>query len=72
MGAPESFVTFMPYGPRWRTHRKLFNDFISVSTVKDYDAHLIKVVSKLLVNLHRKPDDFAEHLDLCVFHFLWL
>ena len=70
MGAFESFVTFMPYGPRWRTHRKLFNDFVSVSTVKNYDAYIIKVVSKLLVNLHRKPDDFAEHIDLYALHSL--
>ena len=64
MGVRESSVAFMPYGPRWRTHRKLFTDFISVSTVENYDANQIKVVSNLLVNLHRRPQDFKEHLDL--------
>ena len=56
----------MPYGPRWRMHRKLFNDFISASTVKDHDINLAKVVSDFLVNLHRKPDGFREHIHLCV------
>ena len=61
-------MTFMPYGPRWRTHRKLFNDFISASTVKDHDVNQVKVVSDLLVNLHRKPEMFRKHIHLCVVH----
>jgi galactose-1-phosphate uridylyltransferase len=69
MGAPESFMAFMPYGPRWRTHRKLFNDFVSVSTVKNYDVNQIKGVSKLLANLHRRPESFREHVDLCALYF---
>ena len=56
----------MPYGPRWRTHRKLFNDFISLSTAKDHDVNQVKVVSDLLVNLHRKPEEFKEHIRLYV------
>ena len=61
-------LAFMPYGPRWRTHRKLFNDFISVSTVKNHDVKQVKVVSDLLINLHRKPEMFREHIHLCVIH----
>ena len=64
----ETGLTFMPYGPRWRAHRKLFNDFISASTAKDYDVHQVRVVSDLLVNLHRKPEAFREHIHLCVVH----
>ena len=56
----------MPYGSRWRTHRKLFNDFISASTVKDHDVNQVKVVSDLLINLHRKPGMFRKHIHLCV------
>ena len=47
-------------------HRKLLNDFISASTVKDHDINLAKVVSDFLVNLHRKPEMFREHIHLCV------
>ena len=64
MGLPESALAFMPYGPRWRVHRKLFNDFISPSTTKDYDVNQDKVVSYLLVNLHQKPEMFREHIHL--------
>lgn len=60
----------MPYGPRWRVHRKLFNDFISASTVKDHDVNQAKVVSDFLVNLHRKPETFREHIHLSVVYSL--
>ena len=68
MGARESAISFMPYGPRWRTHRKLFNEFINISTVKNYDVHQAKGVTNFLVNLHRKPDIFRKHVNLLV-HF---
>ncbi|KAF9783497.1 cytochrome P450 [Thelephora terrestris] len=60
----ERAMTFMPYGPRWRMHRKLFNDFISASTAKDHDVNQAKVVSDLLINLHREPETFREHINL--------
>jgi galactose-1-phosphate uridylyltransferase len=66
MGAPEDFLAFMPYASRWRTHRKLFSDFISASTVEDYDANQIKAVSKFLANLHRRPEGFQQYIELCV------
>lgn len=56
----------MPYGQRWRMHRKLLNNFIAPSMVKDYDVNQVRVVSDLLVNLHRKPKTFREHIHLCV------
>ena len=58
----------MPYGARWRVHRKLLNDFINPSTASDYDANQIKVVSDFLVNIHRKPEAFKEHISLCAPH----
>ena len=64
MGFNESAMTFMPYGPRWRAHRKLFNDFINASMTKDHDPHQVKVVLNLLANLHQKPKDFRDHIHL--------
>lgn len=61
-------MSFMPYGPWWRVHRKLFHDFINLSTVGDHDADQIRVVSNFLTNLHKKPDAFREHIELCVPH----
>ena len=58
-------MAFIPYGPWWRAHRKLFNDFINPSRTSDYDANQVKVVSDFLVNLHRKPEAFKEHISLC-------
>ena len=68
MGAREYFVSFMPYGPRWRTHRKLFNDFIGASTTTNYDLNQVKSVSSFLVNLHREPEAFEEHIGLYALH----
>ena len=70
MGARESAMAFMPYGPWWRTHRKLFNEFFNTSAIKDYDVDQVKVVSTLLVNLHREPEIFRKHVDLYVLHSL--
>jgi len=64
MGAAEWGVSFMPYGPRWRIHRKLLHDFINTSTIKDYDGNQVKAVSNFLVNLRRKPEAFREHIHL--------
>ena len=61
-------MAFIPYGPWWRAHRKLFNDFINPSAASDYDANQVKVVSDFLVNLHRKPEAFKEHINLCAPH----
>lgn len=66
MGAAESAMALMPYGQRWRTHRKLFHDFINLSTVDNYDVNQVKVVSTFLVNLHRNPEAFKEHVYLCI------
>lgn len=64
MEVAESAMAVMPYGPRWRVHRKLFHDFINISTVKDHDVNQIKVVSNFLINLHKRPEAFSEHIEL--------
>ena len=66
MGAAESAMSLMPYGPRWRTHRRLFHDFINLSTVETYDVNQVKAVSNFLVNLHRNPEAFREHIYLFI------
>ena len=64
MGARESSMSFMPYGPRWRTHRRLFHEFINISTVENYDIDQVRAVSNFLVNLHQEPKGFREHIEL--------
>src|SRR5882762_10049150 len=59
-------MALMAYGPRWRTHRKLFHDFINSSTVENYDVNQIKVVSNFLVNLQRNPEAFRGHINLYI------
>lgn len=68
MGAIEFTMPFMPYGLRWRAHRRLFHDFIDISTAENYDVNQIKVVSNFLVHLHKEPKAFREHIELCAPH----
>ena len=71
MKAAEHSMAFMRYGPRWRTHRKLFNDFINLSTVDRYDVNQVKAVSNFLVNLLRNPEALREHINLYIsFHLI--
>ena len=66
MRVAESSMALMRYGSRWRTHRKLLNDFINLSTVDRYDVNQVKAVSNFLVNLHRNPEAFRKNIDLCI------
>ena len=52
----------MQYGPRWRTHRKLLNEFFNISAVKRFDVNQARAVSDFLVRLHEHPTDFREHI----------
>ena len=64
MGADQWSVASMHYGPRWRMHRKLFNEFLNISAVKKYDVNQVRGVSDFLVNLYQRPKDFREHIHL--------
>ena len=52
----------MRYGPRWRMHRKLFNESFNASTVDKYDVNQVRAVSDFLTHLHERPDNFREHI----------
>ena len=52
----------MRYGPRWRMHRKLFNEFFNASTANRYDVNQVRAVSDFLVYLHGRPKGFREHI----------
>jgi hypothetical protein len=55
-------IASMRYGPRWRMHRKLFNEFFNASVVKKYDVNQVRAISHFLVHLHQRPEDFRGHI----------
>lgn len=62
IGADQWSMASMRYGPHWRMHRKLFNEFFNVSAAKEYDVNQIRVISDFLVHLHQRPRDFRGHI----------
>jgi len=63
MGA-EWPLGFMPYGNRWRTHRRLFHRFFNVSAVDRFDSRLFKGIRDFPGRLADSPEDFADHTRL--------
>ncbi|KAI6165786.1 cytochrome P450 [Pisolithus thermaeus] len=52
----------LPYGDKWRLHRKLFNVAFSKTTAKKYEAVQMGKAHELLVNLLSTPLDYPDHL----------
>jgi len=65
MGADWS-LGFLPYGNRWRIHRRLFHKFFNVSAVERFDPRLFKGIRDFLRRLAEFPEDFADHTRLYV------
>ena len=57
---------FMPYGNRWRIHRRLFHRFFNASAIERLDPQLFKGIRRFLRQLAESPEDFADHTRLYV------
>ena len=51
----------LPYGDRWRLHRKLFNTALNKRTAYQYKPLAICKARQLVENLLDAPDHFANH-----------
>ncbi|ESK83515.1 cytochrome p450 [Moniliophthora roreri MCA 2997] len=60
MGWEWSF-TFMPYGQRWREMRRLFHSNYHAG-MPEHRVPAVEEAQKLVVSLHKKPEDFSDHL----------
>ncbi len=57
-----SFDTaFMQYGPTWRGHRRIFQQFFKPEVTLNYRSMQTKKVHDFLRGLLTTPDEFAEH-----------
>ncbi|KAH8984409.1 cytochrome P450 [Lactarius akahatsu] len=55
-------IAFLPYGPRWRTWRKVFHEHFHPQATRQYLPRELKATRQLLVNLLRTPNNYRDHL----------
>lgn len=65
-------LAFMPYGERWREHRRLFHQYFQPSVVPRYRPKLATETQKFISRLHRSPEDWLRHVRQCVFLSVYL
>ena len=57
---------FVPYGSRWRTHRRLFHRFLDAFAVERFDPRPFQGICSFLRRLAESPECFADRTRLYV------
>ncbi|OCH88065.1 CyP450 monooxygenase [Obba rivulosa] len=57
---------FMPYGPKWRKHRRLIQQYFNPEPAKGYQSLQLKKAHHLLQHLRRDPANFLHAVDFIV------
>lgn len=52
----------MPYGDKWREHRRMFHEHFHAGAVQKYRPQMAKEAKKLLLRLVEEPEDFIAHI----------
>ncbi|EEB95853.1 hypothetical protein MPER_05113, partial [Moniliophthora perniciosa FA553] len=55
-------ICVMPYGDRWRRHRKLFQEGLRDSAIAEYIPVQLEKTQEFLANLLKDPDNFRVHI----------
>ncbi|KAI1782455.1 cytochrome P450 [Ganoderma leucocontextum] len=58
------FFVLMPYGERWRQHRRAFNHAFSSKAIVQYQSIQLEVIHQLLGGLLRSPKALTRKLEL--------
>jgi cytochrome P450 len=61
---------FMPYGNRWRLHRRIFHQAFHQAAVPAYHAALIRSAHKMLFSLLQDPDNYPTHFQMFTLTFM--
>ncbi|KAG6374033.1 cytochrome P450 [Boletus reticuloceps] len=59
-------TAFLPYGPQWRIHRRMFRQAMKLETVELYQNLYRSKAMKLIQSLLDSPDDFDSHIQLYI------
>lgn len=52
----------MPYGERWRLHRKMFNQHFRAALIPEYHQKMLQEARTLVDLIEDTPDDFFKHI----------
>ena len=70
--APSFGVDFtsglLPYGDKWRLHRKVYNTILNKQKAGQYQSLAICKACKLVEDLLAAPKDYATHCGMYVFY----
>ncbi|KAF9243525.1 cytochrome P450 [Melanogaster broomeanus] len=53
---------FLPYGDRWRLHRRLFHQAFNANAALSFRPIQMEKAHELIMNLLTTPDDFSAHM----------
>ncbi|KIK96423.1 hypothetical protein PAXRUDRAFT_825949 [Paxillus rubicundulus Ve08.2h10] len=53
---------FLPYGDRWRLHRRLFHQAFNMNAASSFRPIQMETAHDLMMNLFMTPDDFPAHV----------
>lgn len=60
----------MPYGDRFRKHRRLISQVLNSQAVMAYHGLQMNSSKELLKNLLANPEDFEQHIERYLFFLL--
>jgi cytochrome P450 len=55
-------ISLMPYGQKWRTHRRVFHQMFRGDAIVKYHPVLLSKIHNLLRHFAEDPNDFREHI----------
>ncbi|KAG0697077.1 cytochrome P450 [Suillus ampliporus] len=63
-------IALMPYGDRWRLHRRIFYQAFRQVEIPTYHAVLLRSAHKMLFSLLQDPGNYASHFQMFVLSFV--
>ncbi|KDQ53918.1 hypothetical protein JAAARDRAFT_416633 [Jaapia argillacea MUCL 33604] len=56
--------SFLPYGPKWRNHRRVFHQYFNQHAIEPYKPIQLRESRAFLRRLLDKPEEFGDHICL--------
>ncbi|KAG1842640.1 cytochrome P450 [Suillus subalutaceus] len=63
-------IGLMPYGDRWRLHRRMFHQAFCPAEMPTYHALQLRSAHKMLFSLLQDPDNYPSHVNMLSASFL--
>ncbi|KAG1869894.1 cytochrome P450 [Suillus subluteus] len=60
----------MPYGDRWRLHRRIFHQAFRQTEIPTYHAVQLRSAHKMLFSVLQDPSDYSRHLEMFSISFI--